>query len=281
MSVYKKEEAEFFTAALQSVFAQTLKPNQVVLVCDGPLTPPLEQVIDRFMAQWGEIITPVRLPQNGGLGNALNQGMKHCRYELIARMDADDVSYPTRFEKQYRFMQQHPEVDLLNCTIDEFCSTPQEPITRRVLPETDAELKRFAKKRCPVNHPSVMYRKSAVLRAGGYQTFYLFEDYYLWARMILSGSKMHTLQEPLLAFRMNQETYLRRMGLRYAKSEIRLQKKFLQMGFINKKEYVRNLFLRVPPRIFPYRIVRLLYKMILRKPIAKPSDAKIEPSVHP
>ena len=270
MSVYIKEDPSFFAAAMHSIYCQTLLPDQIVLVCDGPLTPQLEEVISEYQDRRPGVLTPVRLPQNGGLGNALNQGMKACRYELIARMDSDDYSYPNRFEKQYNFMRAHPKVDLLNCSIDEFCTTPDAPIAKRCLPQTDNELKRFAKKRCPVNHPSVMYRKSAVLRAGGYLPFYLFEDYYLWARMIMAGCRMYSLQESLLAFRMNHDTYLRRMGIKYARSEMHLQRKFREIGFVSRSEYIRNLFLRVPPRIFPYRIVRLLYKMLLRKPADNP-----------
>lgn len=267
LSTYYKEQPDFFAAALDSVFAQTLPAPEVVLVCDGPLSPELDALIADYQAQHPQELKVVQLEKNGGLGNALNEGMKHCSHDIIVRMDTDDIAFPTRFERQIGFLSEHPEVDLLSSSIDEFVESPSEVVSRRTLPEWHNELARFARYRCPVNHPAVVFRKATILQAGGYQHFPLFEDYYLWARVILQGGQLHSLPEPLLYFRMNHATLGRRKGWHYIMSDIRLQGKFCEIGFINKWEYIRNLLLRIPPRLVPAPWLYCFYKKFLRKPI--------------
>ncbi len=267
LSTYHKEQPQFFTAALDSVFSQTLPAPEVVLVCDGPLTPELDALIEGYQAQHPEVLKVVRLEKNGGLGNALNEGMKNCTYDIVVRMDTDDIAFPTRFERQITFLHEHPEVDLLSSSIDEFVDSPSEVISRRTLPEKHEEIVRFARYRCPVNHPAVAFRKAAILKAGGYMHFPLFEDYYLWARVILQGGRLHSLPEPLLYFRMNHATLGRRRGWYYIRRDICLQKTFYKIGFINKWEYVRNLMLRIPPRLVPGPWLYYIYKRFLRKRI--------------
>ncbi len=264
MSVYHKEEPTFFRESLASVFHQTVMPHEVVLVCDGPLTQALDAVVEEFQVLYPKELKVVRLPQNGGLGKALNEGMRHCRHEIIARMDADDIAYPYRFERQINFMYLHPEIDVLNCTIDEFTEDPLKIVSRRSLPEHHEMLVHYAKRRCPVNHPSVVFRRKAIQEAGGYQHLYLFEDYYLWARMIVKGARFHSLPESLLSFRMDAQAFRRRKGWKYICSEFRLQKKFVEIGFINKGEYVRNLLLRIPPRLLPKGLLCHFYRCFLR-----------------
>lgn len=264
MSIYHGEEPGHFRESIKSIFQQTLMPPEVVLVCDGPLTDALDTIIEEYQKLYPDLLKVVRLPQNGGLGKALNEGLRHCRYELIARMDADDIAYPHRFERQINYIYKHPEIDLLNCTIDEFRDTPNKVLSRRTLPETHEALVRYAKRRCPVNHPSVVFRKSAIIRAGSYQHLYLFEDYFLWARMIVSGARFHSLPESLLCFRMDENTYQRRKGWKYICSEIKLQEKFVEIGFINRYECWRNILLRVPPRLLPKKLLCHFYRCFLR-----------------
>lgn len=239
-------------------------PPEVILVCDGILTPQLDAVIDEFYQRYPNSLNVIRLPLNQGLGNALNYGMDFCSYEIIARMDSDDYALSTRFEKQINYMYEHPEVDLLNCAINEFSEDHNKIDCRRILPSEHKEIYDYAKLRCPVNHPSVVFRKKAVVSAGGYQDFYLFEDYYLWIRMLVKGAVFHSLNEALLNFRMSPDTYARRKGSAYNKSELKLQREFLRIGFINRFEYMRNLLLRLPPRYFPRRLLRRFYMRFLR-----------------
>lgn len=265
LSVYFREKPEYFLTSLESIFNQTLMPSEVILMCDGPLTEPLNAIIADFEHRFPSLLRVIRLPQNEGLGKALNEGLKHCNYSLVARMDSDDYALPQRFEKQISFMYRNPEVDVLSCTISEFETDINETLCDRQLPECHNELLRYAKLRTPANHPSVVFRKEAVLAAGGYKHFHLFEDYYLWVRMMMNGAIFHSLPESLLRFRMNKETLARRKGRNYIKSELKLQKQFLALGFINYGEYLRNILLRVTPRLLPRRLMLLVYKTLLRK----------------
>lgn len=275
LSTYYKERPEYFKAALDSIFTQTLPAPEVVLVCDGALTPELDSLITHYQREYPEILQVVRLEKNGGLGNALNEGLKHCSYDIVARMDTDDIAFPNRFERQITFLLAHPDIDVLSSSIDEFIHTPKEVISRRTLPEMHEDIVRFARYRCPVNHPAVVFRKSTIMRAGGYQHFPLFEDYYLWARVIMQGGQLHSLPEALLYFRMNHATLGRRRGWHYIHSDILLQKEFRKIGFISTGGYIRNLLFRIPPRLLPGPWLYSVYKQFLRKPIHKGTTKKL------
>ncbi|KXB33604.1 amylovoran biosynthesis glycosyltransferase AmsE family protein [Bacteroidales bacterium KA00251] len=264
MSVYYKESPTFFRASLKSLYEQTLPLSELIVVCDGPLTKELDEVLSDYQKLFKERMKVVRLEKNGGLGNALNIGMEHCSYGLVARMDSDDIAFPERFEKQIGFMSEHPEVDVLSSTLAEFNKDCSEVYSLRVLPEEHEALKRFAKWRSPANHPSVVFRKEKVIEAGGYQHFYLFEDYYLWVRMLMKGAHFHSLSEPLLYFRMNKEAFTRRKGKPYIQSEYKLQKAFLNMGFITRLQYIRNVIFRTLPRLLPTKWLMQFYHRFLR-----------------
>ncbi len=264
LSVYFKENPLLLKQALESIWlAQTAKPAEIVIVKDGPLTDELNQVIDDFSKT--APVKIVALEKNQGLGAALNKGLAHCQYDIVARMDSDDVSKPTRFEKQIGFLYGSPDIDLVSASIDEFTETTGHIISTRRLPEFHSEIEKFAKKRCPVNHPVVVFKKTAVLKAGGYQHFPLFEDYFLWVRMLMSGAKFYNLQESLLYFRANADTFKRRGGFKHAIDDIKLQIKFRKIGFITFYEMIRNIVYRATVRLFPNFIRVLFYKKILRK----------------
>ena len=179
MSVYYKEKPEYLEQAIESVQSQTFPTDDFILVCDGPLNDALDKVIAKKQREMGITLNVVRLAKNGGLGNALNEGIKHCKNELVARMDSDDIAYPHRCEKQLAVFNEHPEVSICSGIVEEFTTDPNTVDAKRVPPETNAEIVEFAKKRNPFNHPCVMYKKSAVEAVGSYQDFYLLEDYYL------------------------------------------------------------------------------------------------------
>ena len=192
LSLYHKESPLFLRQSLTSIFTQTLLPIEVVLVEDGPLTDELYAVIKEFTSQHPELKV-ISLPTNRGLGKALNEGLKHCSYDLVARMDTDDIAKPDRFEKQLAIFLEHPEIDVVGAWIDEFEGEVSNVLSMRKVPEQHENILRFAKGRCPVNHPVVMFRKSAVLKAGGYKHFPLFEDYYLWVRMLMNGARFYNI----------------------------------------------------------------------------------------
>jgi len=261
ISVYSKEKPEFLRAALESIWdKQTLRPSEIVLVKDGVLTPELDEVISQF-----ELTAPLKicqLSQNEGLGFALAKGLKICSNDLVARMDSDDISFPKRFEKQIQLMEEHPEIDISGTNIAEFHIQHDLVCSHRRLPSQYSEIKGFAKRRNPLNHMTVLFKKSAVLVAGNYQPFFGYEDYYLWIRMLRNGSKIANIPEDLVFARVGNNMFARRHGIRFFKQELRLQKELLEMGFLNFWEYSRNLFLRALPRLFPVWGLKLVYKFL-------------------
>ena len=171
MSVYDKEKSEYLKQAIESIQAQTVSTDDFVLVCDGPLNAALDAVIAEKQKEMGETLNVIRLTKNSGLGNALNEGIKHCKNELVARMDSDDIAFPERCEKQIAMFNARSELSICSAAIEEFTNDPNKVDSRRVPPETNEEIVDFAKTRNPFNHPCVMYKKSAVEAAGSYQSF--------------------------------------------------------------------------------------------------------------
>lgn len=265
MSVYHKEKPEYLKQAVESIQAQTLPTDDFVLVCDGPLNEPLDSVIAAKQQEMGESLHVVRLAKNGGLGNALNEGIKHCKNELVVRMDSDDIAYPDRCEKQIAVFNTHSEVSICSGIVEEFTTDPNAVDAKRVPPETNAEILEFAKKRNPFNHPCVMYKKSAVEAVGSYQDFYLLEDYYLWLRMLMAGCQGYNIQEPLLHMRAGSDMYLRRAGWKYAKTQARLFKFMKQQGFIGNGQYIKSCVIRSGSALAPNWLRKSIFERALRK----------------
>lgn len=261
ISVYDKENPAYLEAALASIWnQQTLKPAEIVLVKDGMLTPELDRVIERF-----RLIAPLKICQldkNVGLGHALAKGLSLCTNELVARMDSDDISCPDRFEKQIRLMTEHPEIDISGTNIAEFHNHTDSVCSHRRLPSQLSEIRRFAKKRNPLNHMTVLFKKSAVLGAGNYHPFFGYEDYYLWIRMLQNGFVIGNIPENLVLARVGNDLIARRHGYLFFRQELRLQKKLLRMRFLNRREYLRNIIFRAFPRLFPVWGLKLVYKFL-------------------
>ena len=264
MSVYHKEKPEYLKQAIASIQAQTLPTDDFVLVCDGPLNDALDAVIAKKQQEMGKILNVVRLAKNGGLGNALNEGIRHCKNELVARMDSDDIAYQDRCEKQIAVFYAHPEVSVCSGIVEEFTSTPDVVDAKRVPPEAHEEIVEFAKKRNPFNHPCVMYKKSAVEAVGSYQDFYLLEDYYLWLRMLMAGYQGYNIQEPLLHMRAGSDMYLRRAGWKYAKTQTRLFKFMKSQGFIDEGQYIKSCVIRSGSALAPNWLRKLMFEKVLR-----------------
>lgn len=267
LSVYHKEKPEFLEKSIESIyFNQTLKPNEIVLVEDGPLTNELYNSIEKLKNKIGtSIFKTVVLEKNMGLGNALRIGIEKCSNELIARMDTDDISYPNRFEKQVNFFKENPDTDVLGTFMSEFVGNTNNIICIKDAPNNEIDLKKYMKLRDPVNHPSVMFKKSKVLEAGNYKEIFLNEDSYLWGRMLSKGCVFKNIQEPLVYFRTTDDTYKRRGGWKYVKAEYGLQKEFLKLGIINKIEFIRNITLKNIVRLIPNQLRKFIYLKMLRK----------------
>lgn len=264
ISLYDKEFPEYLRMSLDSVFSQTLRPTEVIIVEDGPLTDSLYEIVNEYSLKYQEIKI-VKLEKNCGLGKALNEGLKHCSYEFVVRMDTDDIAKPDRFEKQLSVFQKYPQVEVVSSWIDEFEGTPDNVISTRKLPEYPYEIAQYAKKRCPINHPAVMFKKNSILFAGGYRPFPLFEDYYLWVRLLINGAKFYNIQESLLFFRTSPDMYKRRGGLKHAINEIKFQNHIRKLGFISKLEFLQNISIRFIVRIIPNSIREIVYHKFLRK----------------
>jgi len=264
MSVYYKEKAEFLWESMESIYNQTVPTDDFVLVCDGKLNKSLETVICKMQIKFGDVLRVVRLKKNSGLGNALNMGMKYCRHDLVARMDSDDISVPERCAKQIQVFRKQPEVSIVSGTVLEFKETVGKFNVQRRLPKKQKDIIKFAKKRNPFNHPCVMYKKSEVEAAGGYQDFYLLEDYYLWIRMLMNKSCGYNLQEPLLWMRADAGLYKRRGGWKYAKSQRTLCRYMKEQGFISSRECLISSFVRSIVAVVPGCVRERLYQKFVR-----------------
>ena len=262
MSVYHKERPEFLCASLDSVFNQTAKPSEVILVEDGPLTQELNHKIKEYRDKYPNLII-IPLAENKGLGNALNEGFKYCTNELVARMDTDDICKPFRFEQQLKVFENHPEIDVCSSWVDEFINDINQIENQRYLPEYHKDISAFAKSRCPINHPAVMYRKSKVLSVGGYQGFP--EDSYLWVKMLMAGCQFYNIQNSLLWFRVSKDLYKRRGGWKYAKQDFKSQLSFYKCGFLSFPIFIKNVIIRCSIRLMPNSIRSFIYKKLLRK----------------
>lgn len=267
LSVYYKEKPEFLEKSIESIyFNQTLKPNEIILVEDGVLTKELYLTIEKLKAKIGKnIFKIISLKKNMGLGNALKVGIEKCSNELIARMDTDDISYPNRFEKQINFFKENPDTDVLGTFMSEFIEDINNVICIKDAPNNKTDMKKYMKLRDPVNHPSVMFKKAKVLEAGNYKEIFLNEDSYLWGRMLSKNCIFKNIQEPLVYFRITDDTYKRRGGWKYIKAEYGLQKEFLKLGIINKIEFIRNVTLKNIVRLIPNQLRKFIYLKILRK----------------
>ena len=263
MAVYGKENPEFLRQSIESMLNQTLPFSDFVLVCDGPLSHELNEVITWAQKQMGGKLQLIRLKENKGLGNALHVGVPRCRCSVIARMDSDDISRPDRCERQFRIIERDG-YDLVSGTLQEFSRKPGDMDRLRVLPRTSEEILQYAKKRNPFNHPCMMFRREAVLHAGNYQDFPGFEDYYLWVRMLRKGCKGYNVQEVILDMRTGNGMYDRRGGREYLHWVLRFQRYLYCKKFITRKEYIKNCLVRTTVGMIPGGAREKFYHLFLR-----------------
>lgn len=264
MSVYKNEKVEYLKEAIESVFSQMILPNEIVIVKDGPLTNELDKYLE-ILADNYKSVKFVTLKENKGLGLALREGVLACSNEFIARMDTDDIAKKGRFEKQLLFFKSNPQVSLLGTCIEEFSKDYRKPDTKTLLPLIHDEIVKFAKKRNPFRHMTVMFKKSAVLEAGNYRDFLWFEDYDLWVRMIDKGFKVANLPDMLVSVRADENMFARRGGWKYLKQDIKFQRFLWNINFIKFNQFIFNVNVRLIVRIMPNKVRSIFYKVFLRK----------------
>ena len=261
MSVYHKDNPQWLKQAIDSVLNNTVKPNQILLVVDGQIPNKLEQVI----AEYKNNLDILRLEKNSGLGIALQQGLLKCKYPLVARMDSDDISLPKRFELQLKEFENNQNLTIVGGYIQEFDSQTNEITSVRKVPLLDNQIKQYVKTRSPFNHPTVMFKKEDVLKAGNYQIFYQMEDYYLWARLVKANYQMKNIPEILLNFRTDKNMFARRGSYKYFKSNKEISKQMLKMKLINYPYYLFNITVRfITQVLMPNNIRTLFYRKVLR-----------------
>lgn len=269
MCVYKGDMPDNFDSAIKSIIEQTVKPREIALTVDGPIPDCLEDVINKYTEQLENSAISFKvsyLKENAGHGSARNDSLNNCSYELVALMDSDDISVPDRFEQQLSFIKNNPDCSAVGGYIHEFIDTPAQCTGVRVVPETDADIKKYMKKRCPMNQVTVMLKKSDVFNAGGYINWYCEEDYYLWLRMALKGCKFGNIPKNLVNVRIGPETYHRRGGIKYYQSEIQLQKYMLEKKFISFLRYNINVIERLILQVLmPDNIRGFVFKSFIRK----------------
>lgn len=266
ISIYCKENPLWFCEALDSVFAQTIQPAEIVLVEDGPLTPELYDVIDEYSKKY-PIFNIVKNETNLGLGLALRKGVLACNNEIIARMDTDDIIPKHRFATQLVKMEEG--YDVVSCWSTLFLNTEDNVIAVKTRPENHEDIVKLAHKRSPVCHAAAFMRKSAVLTAGNYLHRQYYEDYNLWIRMIMNGSKFYNVQESLYNVRTTEAQLNRRAGFSYLKNELKYLREFYDMGFYSFNDLMINSSIRVVARLMPNGMREMVFKKIWNHKSAK------------
>ena len=265
MSLYKKERPEYLRPAIDSMLDQTIMPDEIVIVEDGPLTDELYAAVNEYVNSYPGLFNIVPSDTNLGLGLALNIGLQACRNELVARMDTDDISKPNRCEKQLTVFENNPELSIVGAWVDEFYTTPEQIVSTRVVPCKYEDIYQFAKMRSAFNHPAVMYRKSKVMENGGYSSLRRNQDVDLFGRMLFAGCKAENIGESLLWFRSNDDLAKRRKSWENTKSYIDTIKRFWKMGYASFSDYILIAVAQTGMFLMPVKLQHWVYKKFLRK----------------
>ena len=264
MSVYIKENPAFLKEAVESILHQTLQPSEVVIVEDGPLTPELYQVLEELEAQSSIPIKRCPLEQNRGLGLALKYGVTQCQYDVIARMDTDDIAVEDRFEQQFKLMETE-NLDLLGGHIAEFIDQPDEIVSYRRVPIKHEDIIVYQRMRSAFNHMTVMFKKEMVLKAGNYEDGLYMEDDLLWLNVISAGARTGNVDQILCKVRVGAGMFERRGGLRYLKLYRQARKRMHERGQISYGEYLKSVLIQVVVALCPGFIRQFIFLKLLRK----------------
>lgn len=264
MSVYSKELPSFLKQSLDSVLNQNVRASQIVLVEDGPLTTELDTLIKNYCGKYPEIeIVPLK--ENKGLGLALAEGIQHCKYEIVARMDTDDIAREDRFELQLNEFAKNPNLDICGSHVKEFEDSIDNVVTQRMVPLTDEDCKKYQRKRDAFNHMTVMYKKSAVLAVGNYQHCPLMEDTLLWVNMFKNGATAMNIDDYLVYARIGKGMYERRGGWAYFKKYKQARKRVYDTGYISWWDYTYTLLVQFAVAILPNRVRGWVFKRLLHR----------------
>jgi glycosyltransferase involved in cell wall biosynthesis len=272
LSVYDGDRPDYLRRAFRSaVHEQTLQPGQVVIVRDGPVREELAQCLEELRSTSPVPVTFVPLEHNRGLGPALDSGLAASQFDVVARMDADDVSMPNRFEVEVPLIE---NADIVGSGLLEFVGDIDQVVGQRIPPTDSAQIAAYARMHDPFNHPTVVYRRSAVLAAGGYGDLPLMEDYALFARMLANGARAVNVAEPLVYYRVGATAFKRRGGLALLRSELRLQREFRRLRFTTTVQFARNVAIRGGYRLVPWWLRRAVYRPVVSRYAAHQAPAE-------
>ena len=249
------------TRAYQSVTEQTLSPEEIILVTNQPLTDNIKTAINDLIASDSNSYHE-HFPNAHGLGEVLSKGLKRCTEPVVARMDADDISEPDRFAEQLDILSK-TEVDIVGSHLAEFRNNPEQPERTRNVPVTHNEISEWMAWRCPMNHPTTMFDREAVLDVGGYRNFPMMEDWDLWARCLAAGLQFQNSDQILVKAQIDDLTD-RRGGLNYAQAEFRMAKELQKLEIASRRDTIKHLSLRIPPRLLPPQIRDRIYQLFAR-----------------
>lgn len=262
LPVWAGDRADYLTGAFRSsVQDQTRRPDHVVIVRDGPVPPELAATIARLAAESPVPVDVLELDRNDGLGPALDAGLEACAHDVVARMDADDLSLPHRFAVQLPIIESG--VDLVGSGLQEFGDDPDEIVGLRTPPVDADDIAVRARFVDPFNHPTVVYRRDLVRAVGGYSDFALMEDYLLWAKMLVAGARVANVAEPLVKYRVGAGAYARRGGLGQLRAELAVQRRFRELGFTSRGQFARNVVVRGGYRLVPESLRRMAYRRVI------------------
>ena len=265
MTVYYKENPIFLKKSLNSMINQTIKPDEIVLMCDGPLNNELDDVIDELDKNNKGLFNIIRIKENKGLGNALRLGVENCKNDLIARMDSDDIARKDRCEKQLKIFETMKDISIVGSNVSEFTENEEIIDSVRKVPELNDEIIKFSKYRNPFNHPSVMYKKQDVLDCGNYRDVRYMQDYYLWIDMLSNGKKGYNIQDNLVNMRAGNNLFKRRSGKEYYKIQKNLFKIMKEKKYISSFQYDKSITIRTLSAFAPNFIRKNLFKRLLRR----------------
>jgi glycosyltransferase involved in cell wall biosynthesis len=264
MSIYSKDEPQYIKESIQSILSQTVAPNEVIILVDGPVSQKISQTIKYFEKKYPSIIKVVFFKLNRGLGPVLADGVILAKNQLVARMDSDDVADPNRCSTQLKFFRDNPTCDIIGTNVTEFIGSIDNVRAHRQMPETHEEIVAYSKKRNPFAHPSVMFKKSTILRAGNYRDRKLCEDYDLWARVIQNSAQCHNIQKELLYMRTGKDFYDRRGGGRYLLSILKFKSELFKSGYVSKADFTLSALSSVIICLLPAKFRSFVYMKYLR-----------------
>ena len=270
MPIYIHEKDNELRAAIDSVINQTLMPNEILIIADKDIPQNTRNILDEYKLKYPEIFNPIILTEDASIGKARAISVEKAKYDIIANMDADDISNNERFEKQLKFLKENPNIDVVGSCITEFENSPENIYAKRDVPLLHQDIYKYCKFRNPINNMTVMCRKNAVVEAGNYKDMREFEDYELWSRMIIKGYKFANLSDYLINARAGRDMIIRRQGLNvYFKYEYPLFLSFYKQNFITSKEFLKAIISKFFLRVIPNWLKGFIYYNFLHKKVSE------------